>query len=65
MRVKPGHPWVADPNPGRGVSCAGVEMPLRIDANTWFLARQRAAIVMRCEPGDLDVRPCLAAPVGP
>ncbi len=49
--MKDDKPWVATVKPGKPV-----QEPLNVAANTWCLARQDAAIVMRCEPGDLNVR---------
>ncbi len=52
-RAKPNRRWVAR-------RTLGVLLPKAwrcVLAPTWFLARQRAAVLLRADPDEIDVRP--------
>ena len=51
MRAKPNKRWAARVMRGRWMGST-----TDIDAPTWFLARQAAAVLLRADPCDIDVR---------
>lgn len=52
MRAKPNKRWAARLR----FAAPGRMSALSLDAPTWFLARQAAAVLLRADPDEIDVR---------